>query len=36
MLPEIDGITISKKLSIKIETPIIMITARDSINQKLE
>lgn len=36
MMPKIDWITISKKLSQKIDTPIIMITARDSINQKLE
>ena len=36
MLPEIDWITIARKLINKIDTPIIMITARDSINQKLE
>lgn len=36
MLPEIDWITIAKKLNWRIETPIIMITAKDSINQKLE
>ena len=36
MLPEIDWITIAKKLVRKIDTPIIMITAKDSINQKLE
>ena len=36
MLPEIDWITIARKLKQKIETPIIMITAKDSINQKLE
>ena len=36
MLPEIDWNTISKKLSNKITAPIIMITAKDSINQKLE
>lgn len=36
MLPEIDWITIAKKLGRKIDTPIIMITAKDSVNQKLE
>lgn len=36
MLPKIDGITVAKKLSIKINTPIIMITARDALSQKLE
>jgi len=36
MIPEIDWITISRKLSKKIDAPIIIITARDSINQKLE
>jgi len=36
MLPKIDWITISRKLSQKIDSPIIIITARDSINQKLE
>jgi DNA-binding response OmpR family regulator len=36
MLPEIDWITIARKLNWRIETPIIMITAKDSINQKLE
>lgn len=35
MLPKIDGITIAKKLTRKSETPIIMITAKDSINEKL-
>jgi DNA-binding response OmpR family regulator len=36
MLPKIDGITIAKKLSKKISMKIIMITARNSITQKLE
>jgi len=36
MLPEIDGLTVARKLLWKIDTPIIMITAKDSINQKLE
>ncbi|MDQ7022215.1 MAG: response regulator transcription factor [Candidatus Gracilibacteria bacterium] len=36
MLPEIDGFTIARKLKSKSEVPIIMITAKDSINQKLE
>ena len=36
MLPKIDWITIAKKISKKIEIPIIMITAKDSISQKLE
>jgi DNA-binding response OmpR family regulator len=36
MLPKIDGITIAKKLSKKIGMKIIMITARNSITQKLE
>jgi len=36
MLPKIDGNTIARKLSSKIDSKIIMITARDSINQKLE
>jgi len=36
MLPEIDWITIARKLNWRVETPIIMITAKDSINQKLE
>lgn len=35
MLPKIDGITIAKKIIRKIETPIIMITAKDSIDDKL-
>ena len=35
-LPEIDWITIARKLNWRVETPIIMITAKDSINQKLE
>lgn len=35
MLPKIDWITIAKKLTRKIEVPIIMITAKDSINDKL-
>jgi len=36
MLPKIDGNTIARKLSQKIDAKIIMITARDSISQKLE
>ena len=36
MLPEINWNTIARKLSGKIDAPIIMITARDSLNQKLE
>jgi len=36
MLPKIDWITIAKKLSYKTDAPIIIITARESINQKLE
>ena len=36
MLPEIDWITVARKLNGRIDTPIIMITAKDSINQKLE
>ncbi|MDP2090451.1 MAG: response regulator transcription factor [Candidatus Gracilibacteria bacterium] len=35
MLPKIDGITIASKLNRKIDVPIIMITAKDSINDKL-
>jgi len=35
MLPKIDGISIARKLTRKLETPIIMITAKDSINDKL-
>jgi len=35
MLPKIDGIIIAKKLVKKIQTPIIMITAKDSIDEKL-
>lgn len=35
MLPEIDGITIANKLFQKIKTPIIIITAKDSITDKL-
>ena len=35
MLPKIDWITIAKKIIRKLETPIIMITAKDSINDKL-
>jgi len=36
MLPKIDWITIARKLSKQIDAPIIIITARESINQKLE
>ena len=36
MLPEIDGFTISRKLNEKINTPIIMLTAKDSIEDKLK
>ena len=36
MLPKIDWITVAKKLSKKINTPIIIITARDALSQKLE
>jgi len=36
MLPKVDWITIARKLSNKIDAPIIIITARESINQKLE
>lgn len=35
MLPKIDWITIARKIIRKLETPIIMITAKDSINDKL-
>lgn len=35
MLPKIDWITIASKLNRKIDVPIIMITAKDSINDKL-
>ncbi len=35
MLPKIDWYTIAKKTSSKIDTPIIMITAKDSISEKL-
>ncbi len=35
MLPEIDGINIAKKIVRKLDTPIIMITAKDSIEDKL-
>jgi DNA-binding response OmpR family regulator len=35
MLPKIDGFTIAKKLKRKIKTPIIMTTAKDSIDDKL-
>lgn len=36
-LPSLDGVTISQKLrSEKIKTPIIMLTARDSIDNKIE
>lgn len=36
MLPEIDWLTISRKLSTKINTPIIILTAKDSIEDKLK
>ncbi|MCD5380911.1 response regulator transcription factor [Candidatus Gracilibacteria bacterium] len=36
MLPGVDGFRIAEKLSRKIETPILMITAKDSIDDKLE
>lgn len=36
MLPEIDWYTIAKKTTSKVDTPIIMITAKDSISSKLE
>ncbi len=36
MLPKIDGYTIAKKTSAKVNTPIIMITAKDSITNKLD
>ena len=36
MLPEVDGITIAKKARQKNNTPIIMITARESIEYRLE
>jgi two-component system response regulator ArlR len=35
MLPKIDGITIAKKVKQKKTTPILMITAKDSIDEKL-
>ena len=35
MLPKIDGLTIARKITKKIDTPIIMITAKDSIEDKL-
>lgn len=35
MLPKIDGITIAKKIKQKKPTPILMITAKDSIDEKL-
>ena len=35
MLPSIDWLTIARKITRKIETPIIMLTAKDSINDKL-
>jgi len=35
MLPKIDGITIAKKIKQKKQTPILMITAKDSINERL-
>ncbi len=35
MLPKIDWISIAKKLTRKIDTPIIIITAKGSINEKL-
>lgn len=36
MLPEIDWLTISRKLTARIDTPIIIITAKNSINDKLK
>lgn len=36
MLPEVDGITIAKKVLQKNPTPIIMVTARESIDHRLE
>jgi DNA-binding response OmpR family regulator len=36
MLPEIDWYTIARKTTAKVDTPIIMITAKDSISSKLE
>ena len=36
MLPVIDGFTICEKLTRKINTPIIMITAKDSIEDKIK
>lgn len=36
MLPKLDWLSVAKKLSNKIDTKIIMITAKDSIEQKLE
>ena len=36
MLPEVDGITIARKAQQKNNTPIIMITARESIDHRLE
>ncbi len=36
MLPWIDGFRIAEKLTRKIETPILMITAKDSIDDKLK
>ena len=35
MLPKIDGIIIAKKIKQKKQTPILMITAKDSIDEKL-
>jgi len=35
MLPQIDGFIVATKLSRKINTPIIIITAKDSIEDKL-
>jgi len=35
MLPSIDWLTIARKITRKIKTPIIMLTAKDSINDKL-
>lgn len=35
MLPKIDGLTIAKKIKQKKQTPILMITAKDSIDEKL-
>lgn len=36
MLPEIDGFTIARKVKEKLQTPVIMITAKDAIADKLK